>query len=294
MSQKKYELQQSPVDERDYTVATVMLGDVDLPEEYIPKMRHIKYQNWSSCCVGFAICTAMEYAEAKAGLKPNTYSEGYLYIARDGEDEDVNGMYTRKALKCAQKDGTCQYHEYRWAHNTHDVLFAIGKGVEEKLDPIAEPFRIGSYFRLSTIDEIKQAVYQIGAAICCYPVYKPFENVLHIPEEGEKQRGRHAVTIIGWTKEGFILQDSYTRLAHINLPPSKVPNGCFLIPYEYIEDETASKALELWAFYLNEDVPRKPANFCQKVGNFFYPIAVPFVEAGYWIGRFFKWLQDKV
>ena len=47
----KYKTIQSPVGSRDYTMQTVGLQSVELPEEYEPeKRRPVKYQNWSSCC----------------------------------------------------------------------------------------------------------------------------------------------------------------------------------------------------------------------------------------------------
>lgn len=286
----KYRTVQSPIDSRDYTMQTVGLQSVKLPEEYEPeKRRPVKYQNWSSCCIAFASCTTMEYCEQKLGLVPNDYSRGMIYLNRNNEDVDVDGMYTRKALKILQKEGTCQYHEYRWAHNTHDVLFEIGEGKEEKLEPLAAPYKIKSYFALNSIEEIKQTVYQEGACVCCYPVFHSFENVLTVPEEGEKQHGRHAVTCIGWRKEGFILQDSYSELAHFF---SSVGPGCFLMPFEYYE--AMKKTLEFWGIIVNPDAPRKPASSGEKTMNKLYPIAVPFAEAWYWVKTAFQKLRQKL
>ena len=286
----KYKTVQSPVDSRDYTRQTVGLQSVELPATYEPEKRmHVKWQNWSSCCVGFSICTAMEYCEQKLGLKPNSYSMGMVYLNRNNEDLDVVGMYTRKALKILQKEGTCQYHEYRWAHNTHDVLFEIGKGKEEKLEPLAAPYKIKSYFALKSIEEIKQTVYQEGACVCCYPVFHPFENVLTVPEKGERERGRHAVTCVGWNEEGFILQDSYSKLAHIGSP---VGAGFFLLPFEYYEN--MKSRLEFWGIQIDPETPRKPASEGEKTINVLYPIVVPFVEAWHWIKVAFQKLRQKL
>ena len=286
----KYKTIQSPVDSRDYTIQTVGIEKVELPTTYEPeKRRPVRYQNWASTCVGFSICTTMEYCEQKLGLEPNRFSPAMVYLNRNNEDLDVDGMYTRKALKILQKEGTCQYHEYRWAHNTHDVLFEIGEGKEEKLEPLAAPYKIKSYFALNSIEEIKQTVYQEGACICCYPVFHSFENVLTVPEEGEKQHGRHAVTCIGWNEDGFILQDSYSKLAHVGSP---VGAGFFLLPFGYYE--SMKSKLEFWGIQITPDTPRKPASAGDKTINTLYPIAVPFVEAWHWIKVAFQKLRQKL
>ena len=287
----RFKLLSSPVDARDYTADMVGIEKTELTEQYEPaKRQSVKFQGISSCCVAYAICTAIAYCEAKHGVKPNDGSRGFIYLNRNGEDEDVSGMYTRKALKILQKEGTCQYHEYRWSHNTHGALMMVGEGKEEKLEPLAAPYKIQSYFSLKTIEEVKRTVCTLGACICRYSVRSPFENVLHIPEEGEKRGGGHAVACIGWNKDGFILQDSYTKFAHAT---SEVGAGCFLMPYSYFEKFIGTE-VEFWGLIPNFDAPRKPPKFINKVGNFLYPIATPFVEAWYWIKTGCKKLCQKL
>ena len=287
----RFQLLSSPVDARDYTIDTVGIEKVALTDRYEPGRRQpVKFQGISVCCVAYAICTTIAYCEAKLGIEPNDLSRGFVYLNRQGEDLEVEGMFVRKALKILQKEGTCQYYEYRWSHNTHGALMMIGEGKEEKLKSLAAPYKIQSYFSLKTIEEVKRTVCALGACVCCYTVRSPFENVLHIPEEGEKKGGGHAVVCIGWNKDGFILQDSYTKLAHAT---SKVGAGCFLMPYSYFNKFIGTE-VEMWGICVVPDTPRKPPNFINKIGNFLYPLATPFVEAWYWVKTAFQKLRQKL
>ena len=50
----------------------------------------------------------------------------------------------------------------------------------------------------------------------------------------------------------------------------------------------------MWGIIPNLDAPRKPPKFINKIGNFLYPIATPFVEAWYWIKTGCEKLRQKL
>ena len=80
----RFKLLSSPVDARDYTADMVGIEKTELTEQYEPAKRQpVKFQGISSCCVAYAICTAIAYCEAKHGVKPNDGSRGFIYLNRN-------------------------------------------------------------------------------------------------------------------------------------------------------------------------------------------------------------------
>ena len=242
----------SPEDKRDYTFTTTGIDLVELPEEFMPEKRiHITNQFWSGSCVSHALATTMSYCELKKGLEPNEYSKGFIYGNRNGQNEDMEGMYTRDAIKILQKEGDCPHADFRWHMSDVRIVVNAFKKRETELQEKALPFKIKSYVRLYTIEEIKQAVYQYGACVLCYPTRK--SNKTYIEPAEDKTTGSHAITVIGWTKDHLILQNSWGKLSG--------KNGIFYMNYDYDWKEA-------WLLIPEDNVPRSPA----PKGDWFFDI----------------------
>lgn len=76
------------------------------------------------------------------------------------------------------------------------------------LDEKASPYHIGSYYRVETIEEIKQSVYNFGVVSAMFPVYGSLllnnEKKIVSKPEGLPS-SYHQMTICGWNKEGWIV-----------------------------------------------------------------------------------------
>lgn len=261
----------SPEDSRDYKYTA---EKVELPEEYIPEsILPITDQFWSSMCVAHALSTTMSYCERKAGLVPNEYSKGFIYGNRNGKREDGEGMVTRDAIKILHKEGGCPHKYFRWhMSNVGSVVKAFKKD-EDRLQLLASPYRLKEYIRLTTVEEIKQAVYKYGACVLCYPTRK--SNKTYIEPATDKATGSHAITVIGWTKDHFILQNSWGKLAG--------EGGLFYMNYDYDWEEA-------WALVIYPTTERDPAPKGDEINDFFFTIKEVFVGIGYGI----KWLFNKI
>ena len=242
----------SPVDTRDYNLDTVGVGLVELPEEFIPEKRiPITNQFWSSSCVSHALSTTMSYCELKKGLEPNEYSKGFIYGNRNGQREENEGMVTRDAIKILQKEGDCPHADFRWHMSNVKTVVKAFKKRETELQKKALPFKIKSYVRLYGVEEIKQAVYQYGACVLCYPTRK--SNKTYIEPATDRTTGAHAITVIGWTKDHLVLQNSWGKLAG--------EEGIFYMSYNY-------DWREAWLLIPEDGVPRSPA----PTGDWFFDI----------------------
>lgn len=270
-------LQLSPEDSRDYTVATVLQADVDLPDSYLPIKELIVTNQWaSSQCMVHAATTCLSYCQQKQGNEEVTrFSPGHLYANREPEDMNVAGMYPRKALKVLQKEGVCPYYTFRWGASPLPVTTRefIKAGEEYLASKAKEYCPTLNYFRIQNYEELKQSIFQNGAAIVSMPVFQTFGSHITVPKEGKKEKGRHAVCAIGWTEgDEIICQDSYSSL--------RGDGGKIYVSKEFIE----TQAVELWGIQLTDEVPvYKPTVFERTIGSFWHTIKWIATDLAYYI-----------
>lgn len=241
--------QVSPEDSRDYTPAVV--GEVtpkELPDKYIPEVKQPIFMQWfSSECVAHAIVTMLQYCEQKLGWTPNNYSRGFIYANRNGEDMNVDGMYPRKALKILLKEGTCSYYSFRWGQSQLDRVIEKFEPQQEELEKEALQYRtILNYYRLNTIEDIKTAVYNNGAAIISIRTFGSFlfDNKLNPRKDYTGNYSNHCVAVIGWDGDYLICQDSYSKFAHLGR------GGLFYLHKDYMINEA-------WSVSMNDYEPEK-------------------------------------
>jgi hypothetical protein len=268
----------SPLDERDFTAECVGLSSESIiPEEYISeKKAKTLIQMFSGQCVAHSVTTTMAYCELKVGLKPNDYSRGFLYMMEKKNRDDGPGSYTREVLSVAQKYGNLPWSKYKFGNND---CYSLWNGFSKKRDKLCSfaSCKILNYFRLKTKEEIQRCVLKNGACVFDYPIYKGNGGLpkrYKIPKKDAKISGWHSVTCIGWTKDSWILQDSYGVL-----------RSRFEIPFDYCPVET----LECWGITIDKTNERYNVN---KVSCFlscfvYFPIYIKnqFVD---WFHEIFK------
>ena len=246
MSNKRLLTQISPEDSRDYTTQTVNEEVTELPDKYLPENRmQVFNQALSSQCVAHAIVTMIQYCEQKQGKVPNNYSRGFIYANRNGEDMNVSGMYTRKALKIFQKEGICPYYSFRWGQSSLSRVIKKFETNKEELEKEALNYTvIESYYRISSFDALKQAIYNNGAAVISVPCWATFlyQKKVEPRKEYTSTHSNHLLCAIGWDGDYIICQDSYSPLAHFN-------GGLVYIHKDY-------KKNEMWSVKLKTNTER--------------------------------------
>jgi hypothetical protein len=93
-------------------------------------------------------------------------------------------------------------------------------------------FKIKQYATITNLYALKYAIYMNGPCLGALPVYN-FENEFWVKDYQDELQGFHAISIIGYTKDGFIIRNSWGK--------SYGKDGYFLL-----KNENINSFLELW------------------------------------------------
>ena len=182
-----------------------------LPKDRLPKVGN---QGNTNSCVAFAVVSILEVMYRIEFGSDINLSKGFFYGYNRPQNQMQMGMYPSKALDCCRKTGSVPASLF-------DILKEMPEMYElvkdrNDLSEVAKRYRIKGY---STIDfpsnnatKVKQALYD-----------------LKIPLLAISNRyfgGCHAVIIVGWEKDGFIIQNSWGE--------SWGNNGRGKVPYDAI------------------------------------------------------------
>lgn len=236
----------SKYDERDFKINKLVKSSVKLPEKYInPTPLKIFDQGESEMCVACALAQAKHIIEYKQTGDKDAFSPAYIYANRGKNDYDGEGMIPREALKRLKESGDCHYSQFSGFY-TLDKAKEIYEKAKSKLDIKAYPYRISSYYRLNTMEEIKTAIYTLGFALVAYEVYdcmyEPKENgLIDYNEEtkGESQGG-HQMIAVGWVPNGLVVVNSWSDAYGTGFMENRSKGGLIIIPWDY-------KPTESWA-----------------------------------------------
>ena len=229
-----------PIDERDlaYEASGAALAvAVDLT----PWASRVEDQGHLGSCTGQAVIGAYELMLRSRDVSLELSSLFVYYNARVIEgytDEDV-GAYVRSAIKALAQWGVCL--EALWPYRIGE--FNVPPPVKCYED--AAHRKIKNYRRLSTLLEIKDALSQGRPVVAGMQVYSQFTDidtlhpVLRMPEADEEPLGGHAVCLVGYNQDSFLVRNSFGA--------DWANNGYFWMPFEYAERET----MDLWVFDLD-------------------------------------------
>lgn len=202
----------SKFDRRDYNLkyATgAVAGAAEYPKEFrITNKSKIYSQGATSMCVAYSLAEIKESQELVDQKKRVRFSPGFIYANRS---ETMEGMYVRPAIAALLKDGVCTYDEFPVTGTCEQCKKKLSE-IPNLLDVFddAVNWRIGSYYRLYTLDEIKYTLMNIGPVFISVPTYSGWNSFTgEIKEEGTK-RGYHAMVIVGWKDDDtLIVQNSW-------------------------------------------------------------------------------------
>ena len=199
----------SPPDDRDYKWENMSRAGVGLqltkplPLEFslVPYCTPVKDQGPTSTCAAQSCATIREVQERiEHGVFKELLSPSFVYAQRVNKPSE--GMYGRDAMDILRGKGicletTCPFSTKKEPKITSTML----KEAKLRLTK--------NYALVTTVEGAKMALIQNGPLLILFPTYSSNAK-FWLPERiNDPMEGGHAVTIVGWTKTGFIIRNSW-------------------------------------------------------------------------------------
>jgi len=209
----------SPEDSRDHVLSLDYFGlpSVPLPIYFSwadkPNHPHVRDQGTRGTCAGFAGATVKSFQDRiETGLTWQLSPEWVYGFAKqcDGLPTGIEGTYPRAIFKVMQSFGCCQ--EIYWPYNQVWPFPLPGAFLD------ARNHRVESYGVIDHTDHdlVKQILIQKGPLLSGVGVtsnwLRDIENIWLIGLTGAGgEEGGHAITVVGWCPDGFIIQNSWSE-----------------------------------------------------------------------------------
>lgn len=206
-----------------------------LPREFFPDPALILLRNQGEegACTGFGLAAMINFLHRGKGIE-EPVSERMLYEMAKQHDrwpgEAYDGSSARGAMKGWNKNGVCS--DADWPYK---VQATASDYLSSERATAALKYPLGAYYRvLKKRSDMHSAILETGAVFVSAAVHEGWGN----PEKGSilysskvLANGGHAFCVIGYTEEGFIIQNSWgsdwscVRTSHADYP------GCAVWKY---------------------------------------------------------------
>lgn len=168
----------------------------------------VRNQGSQGTCYAQSVACMKEWQEKRNYGFDEYFSPQFFYNLRSNKyDDDTSndhGMFGRDVMKLLLKYGICS-----------EKLYPYGK-IEDKNEIKREIYekakinKIQSYAKIQTIEDLKMSLYLNGPALVGFPVYN-YTGQMWKKKENETFKGGHAMTIVGYNNEGFIIRNSWGK-----------------------------------------------------------------------------------
>ncbi len=195
----------SPDDDRDWIAESIFKYEFKLPKslDYRGSLTSIRNQQQQGSCAAQTAACMKEWQERQDIGYMNHMSPQFIYNNR--ENQNSEGMYARDVMKILSTIGCCTELDYPYG------IEESPQNINPEIYKKAENFKIKSYAKINTIDGLKKALFINGPCYIAFPVYNNSTR-MWIPKRGEKRDGGHAMTVVGYNKDGFLIRNSWGRL----------------------------------------------------------------------------------
>jgi C1A family cysteine protease len=196
----------SPEDKRDY-IFVGTTGDLPAILDYRTDLRPIRNQGSQGTCYAQSAACIKEWHEYRDYGFLGQLSPQFFYNHRkniyDDNGKNDSGMYSRDVMKLLTTVGICTEHTYPYGkiEDKKDILEAVYNEAKSHL--------IKAYAKVSGLEKTKRSLYENGPCFITFPVYQYTSEFWKKTETKNKNVGGHAVVLVGYTEEGFIVRNSW-------------------------------------------------------------------------------------
>lgn len=245
IEQYKFDVIPSPYDNRDWnaTLCMVPLNRIgQLPEtlDYREYLNDARDQLREGSCAAMASCAVKEVQERiDCGYK-GYFSPQFIYNQRD----TLNGMHSRRVMEILFKIGVIRESMYKYGSQS---------SITEEMFKEAKNFTINHYARVNSVIDAKNSLYQTGPLLIAVPVFGS-SDIKYMWVPNGPMRGGHMMCIVGYTKDSFIIRNSWG--------PKWGENGYCYLPFDHWQ-----YIWEVWTT-TDADSPDMPPEFLVGCSSF--------------------------
>jgi hypothetical protein len=226
---KKLDAFPDRIDNRDwyYEPSLISLPDAYLACPLIPRSQ-ILDQGQEGACTGFALAAVVNFLRAKQGRSARVSPRMLYELARRYDEwpgENYDGSSARGAIKGWEKHGVCA--EKNWKNAQHGIRYMTDVVITD-----ARQTPGGAYYRIRpyNVRDMHTALNEAGILYTTLMVHAgwnapgsgPGAKTVSVAVEGRKTPytfpiikrqgsadGGHAIAIVGYTPQGFVIQNSW-------------------------------------------------------------------------------------
>jgi hypothetical protein len=229
-----FPVEPSPKDNRDYkycvvrpfivSPAKIQTSNFDIgtntlviPETLNLQRAMLKPRSQGSrgTCAAFAAAAIKEYQERIDINFQDYMSPEYIYYWRTNKPND--GMHCRDVMKILAQYGSIP--EKDLPYGTEEI-----NEIPDEVIATGSNFKINNYALVQTVKELKETLVKNGPCLAAFPVYSVRPEFWRKASNDDPQKGGHAVCIVGYNHEGFIIRNSWGSNWN--------DNGTVVYPYE--------------------------------------------------------------
>lgn len=216
----------NPFDPRDVWVDEILAGNQKpIPDEYCLEGLVFEPQGAHPYCVSFAVTKMLEFHYKKQN-HPYEASQPHLFYRSGGT---YNGSYFRSNLQTAKEFGAIPFERMPMPHDVWDFdqnVYRNYKIVSENIS-FDEALKIGGYARVQTNrEQLQRAVMSHGPIMVGVDASNERNNSYWDSDHKRiHTKDNHAVLLVGWTKDHWILFDS--------LQPHQIFDGYHFVDRSY-------------------------------------------------------------
>lgn len=165
-------------------------------------LQEVVDQGYQSTCAAQTAVVMKEFQEKIQVDLNKRLSPQFVYNLRS--NYPGAGMHGRDVMKILTNNGVCREEIYEYGK-----IEPADKIPEEALEE-GKNYAIAEYARVTTLEGLKQSLVKNGPCYISFPVYNYGSN-FWIGKDGEDFVGGHAVAVVGYNKEGFIIRNSWGK-----------------------------------------------------------------------------------
>ena len=192
------------LDKRDYIYNDNITKNIPEILDYRSELTPIRDQGDQGTCFAQSAACVKEWQEKRDYGFSEYFSPQFLYDLRPNFYDELKGndqgMSGRDVMKLLKNVGICPEKMYPYGTSYHR------ENIPPETYSAAKRHVIKGYARVITLQDLKRNLYKNGPCLITFPVYNFGPKFW---KKGAKNYGGHAVVVVGYTKNAFILRNSW-------------------------------------------------------------------------------------